>query len=782
MRSSFQARIALVLILLLSVVIGALYFAVQAATSVAVRSQAGEQLDIGARVFEQALEVRGRQLHEAVRVLAADFGFKAAVASGDTDTIRSALANHGARINAGLVLMFGLDGRLQVSSDERIDEPTAARLSAQVRQRRDEGAQSFLVPIADKIYLLVQATVAAPLPIARVLMGFEVDQALARELRELTHLELTLLARQEGLPAIWISTLPPAAGAQLQRQLSGVAAPGDAVLELAEERFLGQRLVLASGEGFAVQAVLLKSLTLAQQAFASLDRHILLIAVAALLASLGGALLLARNVSQPVRRLAEVAQRVGQGDYQVPLKLERSDELGSLAKAFQSMQQGIAERERQLAHNALHDALTGLPNRTLILERLGSAISAGRSMALLYLGIANLRTVNDNCGPGGGDLAMQQLCERLQATLRPGDSLARVASDELLLLLEHADSDSAVAAGDRLQQVMHKPLQVGSVDVVLECAIGIVACPDDGDQAEVLLRRASIAMQDAAQQPGRLQVYQQGRDAVHQRQIRLIRDLPRAAAQGELRLHYQPKLDIDAGQVSQAEALLRWQHPQLGMVSPGEFIPLAERTGSIKLLTAWVIEQAMRQLQQWNDRDLRLRLSLNISTEDLLDPELPARVVQLLAHYRVAAEQLTFEITESGVMLDPAAALRVLHGLRDCGIRLSVDDFGTGYSSLAQLKRMPVQELKIDQSFIRDLDSTSEDAVIVRSTIEMSHSLGLKVVAEGVELARSLDLLRRWQCDTVQGYLISKPLSAEDFEAWVTQPLALRTHDGALGS
>ncbi|WP_439859312.1 putative bifunctional diguanylate cyclase/phosphodiesterase [Pseudomonas sp. MBLB4136] len=780
LRSSFQARIAGVLILLLAVVIGALYLAVQAATGVAVRAQAGEQLGVGARVFEQALEVRGRQLHEAVRVLAADFGFKEAVASGDDETIRSALANHGARINASLVMMFGLDGRLQVSSDAGIDAQTAARLSAQLRPGRDDGVQAFLVPIADQIYLLVQATVAAPLPIARVLMGFAVDQTFVRELRELTHLELTLVARRESVPALWISSLPDGAAAKLRADLDGPSEAGSDLLQVGEERYLGQRLLLASGADFRVDALLHKSLTQAREAFAPLDRHILLIALAALLASLLGALLLARSISRPVRRLAWVAERVGRGDYQAPLQLERSDELGSLAKAFQSMQQGIAERERQLAHNALHDALTGLPNRTLIVERLGSALSAGRPMALLYLGIANLRTVNDNCGPGASDLALQQLSQRLQATLRPGDSLARVASDELLLLLEHADSDSAVAAGDRLLQVIQQPLQIGHVDVALECAIGIAASPEDGDSADVLLRRASIAMQDAAQSSGRLQVYQQGRDAAHQRQIRLIRDLPRAAEQGELRLHYQPKLDLEAGQVCQAEALLRWQHGQLGMVSPGEFIPLAERTGSIRLLTAWVIEEAVRQLQQWNARELRVQLSLNISTEDLLDPELPERVNQLLATYRVPAQQLTFEITESGVMLDPVAALRVLHGLRDCGIRLSVDDFGTGYSSLAQLKRMPVQELKIDQSFIRDLDDTSEDAVIVRSTIEMSHSLGLKVVAEGVELARSLQLLRLWQCDTVQGYLISKPLSAEDFEAWVVQPSAALVARGGV--
>ena len=769
--SSFQARIASVLILLLLVVVGALYFAVQAATNVAVRSQAREQLDVGTRVFEQLLDVRGRQLHDAVQVLAADFGFKTAVASGDRATIRSALANHGTRINADAVMMLGLDGSLAVSTDPRISGQTAARLSARVMAQQRAGGQIFLMPIGDSIYHLVQATVSAPLPIARVMMGFRVDQAFARELRELTLLELTLVASQDDLPAIWISTSPASTQALLEDDMAGEAVAADDPMLIGAERYLAQRLVLASGADFQVQALLHKSMTQAQQAFAPLDRNILLIALAALLASLGGALLLARTISKPVQRLAAVAERVGQGDYQMPLELHRSDELGSLAKAFQHMQQGIAERERQLAHNALHDALTGLPNRTLALERLGSAIAAERPTALLYVGVGNLRALNDSCGPGASDLALQQLSQRLQASLRPGDSLAQLMTSELLLLLENSDGDSAIVVGDRLQQLLSQPLRIGNQEVVLDCCVGIAAYPADGETADDLLRRASIAMQDAAQLPGRLQMYERGRDAAHQRQIRLIRDLRLAPDNAELLLHYQPKLDIAAGQVRQAEALLRWQHPQLGMISPGEFIPLAERTGSIQSLTAWVLEESLRQLCEWNGRGLCVQLSLNISTEDLIDPKLPTRVGQLLMRYQVPAEQLIFEITESGVMVNPTLALQVLHDLRDLGISLSVDDFGTGYSSLTQLKRMPVQELKIDQSFIRDLDDASEDAVIVRSTIEMSHSLGLKVVAEGVELACSLRLLERWQCDTAQGYLISRPLPAEAFEAWVAQPL-----------
>ncbi|MGA4634972.1 putative bifunctional diguanylate cyclase/phosphodiesterase [Pseudomonas solani] len=766
--NSFQARIACVLILLLLVVIGALYFAVKAATGAAVQAQAREELDIGGRVFERLLELRGRQLHDAVQVLAADFGFKEAVASGDEETIRSALGNSGARINAGAVMLLSMDGKLQVSTAERVGGDSTARLAELMQEHQRNGGQGLLQPIDDDIYLLVEANVTAPIPIARVVMGFRLDADFASEMRALTHLDMSLVAVQAGKPDIWLSTLP----GNLEEELRGELKAGDGnILHVGNQRYMDRRLVLSSGPDYQVLLLLHKSLEQAQQAFAPLDRDILLIALCALLGSLAGALLLARSVSQPVRALASAARRIGEGDYQSAIELDRSDELGQLAGAINRMRDDIAERERQLAHNALHDSLTGLPNRTLALERLGSAITAERPTALLYLGIGNFRSVNETCGPGGGDLALQQIGRRLQATLRPGDSLARLIADEFLLLLESTDSDSAVAAADKLQQLLLKPLRIGSLDVAVESRIGIACYPADGSTPDELLRRAGIAMQDAAQAPGHLQLYQQGRDDAQQRQVVLIRDLRHAAARGELLLHYQPKLDIAEGRVLQAEALLRWQHPQFGMVSPGEFIPLAERTGSIQSLTAWVIEDVLRQLQEWTGRGLRLQVSLNISADDLMGRDLVERMRGLLRRFRVHPDQLNFEITESAVMQDPAQALKVLNGLRDLGISLSVDDFGTGYSSLAQLKSMPVQELKIDQSFVRELDETSEDAVIVRSTIEMSHSLGLKVVAEGVEHAHSLRLLERWRCDTAQGYLISRPLAAGAFEAWIAQPL-----------
>ncbi|WP_338572381.1 EAL domain-containing protein [Pseudomonas canadensis] len=776
LRSSFQARVASVLILLSLVVIGALYFSVKAATSSAVRGQALAQLEVGTRVFERLLDVRGRRLADGVQLLAADFGFRDAVASGDSATMRSVLLNHGKRINASDMILLGMDGKVLASTLEEVPEGSTFRYDQALREARRNGQAMLIVPLPGKPHLLVEASVLAPLPIARVVMGFSMDGAFADELRSLSNLEVSFLAIDHDRPGELVSTQPQVLRDSISALMQGDSTRrGVSTTDHLEQRFLSQSLVLASDENGKVLALLQSPLDVAMQAFVPLDEKILGIALVALIASLIGALLLARTVSRPVQALALAAERIGSGDYQTPVVLARSDELGRLALAVNTMQSGIAEREQQLAHNALHDRLTGLPNRALAMERLGSAIALQRPMALIYLGIDNLRAASEAAGPEAVDQLLLTVSQRLQAALRPGDTLAHLIADEFLLLLEGAGSDEAVGMADKLQQLLLRPQRINGHDLALDCRLGIAAYPADGESPQTLLERAAIAMKDAAQMPGRLQIYEQGRDLAHRRQITLIRDLRHAPNQGQLLLHYQPKLDIRQGHVRQAEALLRWQHPQFGMVSPAEFIPLAERSGSIQLLTQWVIEEGIRQLCEWNRRGLSLQLSLNISADDLLGDELAHRVSALLRRYGLPAEQLLFEITESAVMREPEKALKVLNLLRDCGIGLSVDDFGTGYSSLAHLKRLPVQELKIDQSFVRNLDETSEDAVIVRSTIEMSHNLGLKVVAEGVEYAHSLRLLERWQCDTAQGYLISRPLSADAFEAWVALPLSAQT-------
>ena len=771
LRNSFQARISLFLALLLLLVIGAVYFAVKAVTITVASDQAQEQLKTGTRVFERFMDLRWRRIQYGLNWLTNDSDFREATIKGSPSLIEHALQEFEASLHGSELFVLDLDGNIITSTLKGLPAGQAFPYAKALRLARRNTQTMVIGILAGRPYMLVQGVVLGPLPVVRVVSGMPMDDVFAHELSSLSNLEVSFMTVKPGESGILSSTQPDFMSASIIEFVQEHT-PGSTIhfSEFHGRRFLGQMLQLANsgdpGNG-QVMAVLQSPLDQTMQAFDSLDRKFLWISLGALLASLLGALWLARAVSRPVSLLAEAAQRIGRGNYETPVELTRRDELGFLAKAINAMQSGIAVREQQLAHNALHDPLTGLPNRALAMERLGSAISARRGVVLIYLGIENYRVINESFGPEGGERIMRESARVMLDALRERDTAARITGNEFLLLLESTQVDVGVALADRLYALLKRPLSIDGHEVLLEVCMGIAIYPLNGQSAEELISRAAIACRDAAALPGYLQVYQQDRDLAHQRQIQLIRDLRSAASDGQLQLYYQPKMDIRSGHVRQAEALLRWQHPELGMVSPAEFIPLAERTGSMFLLTGWVIEEGIRQLSAWNRKGLHMQLSLNISAEDLHGENLLMTVERLLKRYQLSAEQLIFEITESTAMRDPEHSLSVLEKLRDGGISLSVDDFGTGYSSLAHLKRLPVQELKIDQSFIRNLDETSEDAVIVRSTIEMSHNLGLKVVAEGVEYQHTLELLERWHCDTAQGYLISRPMDAVAFEAWV---------------
>ena len=777
LRNSFQARISLFLALLLSLVIGAVYFAVKTVTITVASDQAQEQLKTGTQVFERFMDLRWRRIQYGLNWLTNDSDFREATIDGSPARIEHALQEFESSLRGSELFVLDLDGNIITSTLQGLPPGQAFPYAKALRLARRDAQTMVVGALAGRPYMLVQGVVLAPLPVVRVISGMPMDELFARELSSLSNLEVSFMAVKQGENGMLSTTQPDFMSASIIKFVHENS-PGSMIHfnEFHGRRFLGQLLQLASSgdpDSGQVMALLQSPLDQSMQAFKSLDRKFIWISVAALLASLLGALWLARAVSRPVSLLAEAAQRIGRGNYDKPVELKRKDELGFLARAINAMQNGIAVREQQLAHNALHDRLTGLPNRALAMERLGSAISARRSVVLICLGIENYRVISESLGTEGLELIMRESARVMLDTLCERDTAARITGSEFLLLLESTQVDVGVAMADQLYASLSRPLGIDGHEVLLEICMGIAAYPLDGQSVEELISRAAIARRDAAALPGYLQVYQQDRDLAHQRQIQLIRDLRNAASEGQLLLHYQPKLDIRSGQVHQAEALLRWLHPQLGLVSPAEFIPLAERTGSMLLLTEWVIEQGIRQLAEWNRKGLRLQLSLNISAVDLYGENLLVTVEALLKRYQLSAEQLIFEITESTAMRDPERSLAVLEKLRDGGIGLSVDDFGTGYSSLAHLKRLPVQELKIDQSFIRNLDETSEDAVIVRSTIEMSHNLGLKVVAEGVEHQHTLDLLERWHCDTAQGYLISRPMDAVTFEAWVAKLRAM---------
>ncbi|SFF56169.1 putative bifunctional diguanylate cyclase/phosphodiesterase [Blastococcus tunisiensis] len=426
--------------------------------------------------------------------------------------------------------------------------------------------------------------------------------------------------------------------------------------------------------------------------------------------------------------------------------------------------QTSAERDR---HQATHDALTGLPNWALLRDRLDQGLAAaGRAdgeVALLLIDLDRFKEINDTLGHSCGDKLLRQVGPRLRSVLREGDTVARLGGDEFAVLLPLVDGVAeAEQVAERLREALHRPFGVDGVSLDVEASVGIVVSPWHGTDTEVLLRNADIAMYVAKELKAGAVVFQPEEHVTAPARLSVLGDLRRALdGTGELFLHYQPKYTLDGERIEGMEALLRWQHPTQGLIPPGDFIPAAEGTGIILRLTEHVLGLALRQMRLWSDAGHAVPVAVNLSTRCLLDAGLPDLVGRLLAEHGVPARLLRLEVTESAVMGDTARCTDVLQRLHDLGVKISIDDFGTGYSSMAHLRRLPVDELKIDRSFVLGMTTAAHDAVLVRTAIDLGHNLGLTVVAEGVERAEHVTALRALGCDIAQGYHYARPMGGE---------------------
>jgi diguanylate cyclase (GGDEF)-like protein/PAS domain S-box-containing protein len=453
----------------------------------------------------------------------------------------------------------------------------------------------------------------------------------------------------------------------------------------------------------------------------------------------------------------------------VPLRNEQGEVTGILGVAIDITARKQAEE--QLRYQSQHDALTDLPNRILLMERLEQAITAsrptGQSVALLMMDLDHFKEINDTFGHVHGDILLQQVAERLRQSAGETATVARLGGDEFALLLPVTDKAGTLQTVEKIHAALDTEFTIRGYPLRVEASIGIALSPEHGQDALTLLRRADMALYTAKRSHESYAFYDAANDQYSPRRLALIGALRKAITSNELILYYQPKADTRTGVVQGVEALLRWQHPIYGFLSPDLFIPLAEQTGLITLLSAWVLDTALKQCREWLRSGLELSISVNLSMWNLRDAGLPDTIASLLQAYCVPPRLLCIELTESAVMADTERTLDVLSRLSALGVQISVDDFGTGYSSLFYLKRLPVNELKIDKSFVQHMSDVEADAAIVRSTVEMAHSLGLHVVAEGVEDHTTLQLLRDLGCDTIQGYYMSRPLPPHDFERWL---------------
>ncbi len=777
---SFKNRLLILIVTLMALAQGVTIVLALADLSQRVQDESARQLLASRVLLDQLLTNRATQLDSASRVLVADFAFREAVATNDHDTILSALTNHAGRINADMAVIYDVEGQPIANTLESLGT-AVGRLSLPEDLTTDALTPVYAV-IDQRAYELVFAPVRAPQVIGWVALGFRLDAALAELLKKQSGSDVSFVVQGGGAQQVVVSTLPATVLKSPDMGMSDGAPDGDGVprgMLLNDQEYLTLRVPLDTQNG-RIDLVVQRSLDEAMQQYRQMRLALLLIGGAALLGAIVVAWLTGRSAIRPLSKLVAAAQRVEAGDYQRGIDVSGGEEFEQLAQTFNTMQLGIREREARIVQQANHDALTGLPNRTALRNALRQQASMP-TLSVALLDIQRFRDINASLGHSMGDQLLCALAEYLKNSCGSAVQIARVGADQFAVAMPLHDSQMMhrmLLLSEELQQ----GLPVADLRININLLVGISEWRAPRVAVDDWLRQADVALLEAKEHGSAITTYQASHDAEHRRRIMLVSELRRAIAEGSLSLMYQPLVQMTNRDPVSFEALVRWTHPTLGPISPAEFIPLAERASVVGDLTRWVLGAAITQLGQWRKQGFETEVAINLSAADMTDPALVPNLLALLREHDVPTRQLILEVTESAIMNDPQLAAQAMQQLRSLGIRFAIDDFGTGHSSLAQLHALPVDELKIDRAFIMNVDTSASNAAIVQATTELGHSLGLKVVAEGVETPEVWSALLRLGCDLVQGYFISRPMPAAAVVEWTRNQrmnLSQVIHDAA---
>ncbi|MYM39543.1 putative bifunctional diguanylate cyclase/phosphodiesterase [Duganella qianjiadongensis] len=744
------------------------------------RQSISSELANGSKVFRRLLEQNAQSLRSGARLLARDTAFVALVGNNDDSdraTIESALVNSGSRIKAALTMLVNADRQISAATNPK----QAAALEQQVLGMLDQAEAADGVSgmaIIDRLpYQIVVVPVKAPVTIAWVVMTFPIDRQLARDMHGISGLDTTILTRSgKGDWLIAGSTLEQEQTFTLRGQLQARQIPNEQAFDmlLGDSRYGMCLLPLGQAGEQSTQVLLARSFDEATAEYVRLERWLIVLTLGGIVISSLAIVFTAKRIAQPISALAETARRLELGDYQQPVHSRRSDEIGALARAFDAMRAGIAQREDKIMRQAYRDRLTDLPNRAGFLMQLEEALRRARqqqqAVFVLMMDLDRFKHVNDVMGHSFGDALLQQVAQRLQTLLQQqgqAAELARMGGDEFAVLLPAADLAAARQLGADILRVLESPLSLEDQTVDIGAGLGIAGYPAHGQDGETLLSMAEVAMYCAKVRNDGAVIYDAAQDKSSEQSLSLLTELRHAIERDEFRLFVQPKIALQTGQVVGMEALVRWQHPQRGNVFPDQFIPFAEQTGFIRVLTRWVMERSVQLCQQLEQAGQQLKISVNLSTRDLMDQDLPAKFGEMLQRHGQSPKSFCLEITESAIMDDPVRAQNTLAALSAMGFELSIDDFGTGYSSLAYLKSLPVNELKIDKSFVLNMETDTGDYRIVQSTISLARAMDLRVVAEGIENEKVWSLLAGMDCDQGQGYFMSRPIPAAQMRDWL---------------
>ena len=737
------------------------------------------ELSAADSLWRRELTVNAERLRLTAAVLAADYAFREAAGTNDMATIESALLNHGGR--AGATVTALLSPRFQTrAAAGMIDQTAMSALLETIAQPLSRDAEGTGLALVNCVpFQFVMVPMRAPILTGWVLMGFPVQQELVDGIRRTLGVHVALGdahaagertdVNDQGRHVV-LSTLDPqdqaslsAAGFQSGRLRSS---QGEMVIRRAELKSL-------NGD---IHTALLRSVDEVTAPYERMTLTLILITVAGVGLFAVSSNLLARRLTRPLQQLEQASERLEGGDFSQrldPSIAAQPDEIGNLGRAFELMRISVSRQQQEIRELAYSDRLTSLPNRVMLREKLAAELRVQRGevrpLCLVVLDLNRFKHVNDVLGFAFGDRLLSAVAVRLKSLMaREADLLARLGGNEFAVMLPQCDVAGARIVARRIEQALDLPFSLEDQTIDLSASIGIACFPQHGRDADTLIGHGEVAMFAAKARSSETLVYDPAMDSSSSQTLSLLSELRTAVDDNQLRLFLQPKVGLRNQAVVGAEALVRWQHPQRGLVPPMQFIPFAEQTGFIRKLTLWIFEAVASQWEELQRASgTPLKVSINLSTRDLLDIDLPSKLGAILSRYQLAPERICLEITESAIMDDPARAEGVLNHLAQMGFKLSIDDFGTGYSSLAYLKRLPVNELKIDKSFVMGMEKDRSDEKIVRSTIDLAHNLGLTVVAEGIENVTILERLAAFGCDEAQGYYISKPMPASEFAAWL---------------
>ena len=743
----------------------ALFIAVQAITITAVhrtatnqfKQQSHQDLQVARVRFQESLKLQHDELTDKASTLLRNRGFTRAIISGNQSIIKRALKKLENEIQSDRLLVIGSNKRTSFDSNGTLKKGQRFFDPELLKQANKSGFSSGFIleekNIQQVSFVPVQLTdLVIWIGLARQIT-IESLENIQRKIALPVH--LTLLSQTENQPSkIYLSTDKNYPLDLIENQFNDddIVVITDKILELPDNIAIFSTIHFSIDEALAV--------------YQPMFRFLLLIAVLGIVIASVGSFFVARTITTPIRLLDEALTRIADGNYQQAVDLQERNEIGRLGRALNQMMSGLQTRSIETEYRLTHDQATGLPNRDFLEKKLNGWMDSKQKLSVVLVDIARFSEINNLLGHEKGDRLVVQFSKRLKSLIKSTDFIARLTGKSFVMVLLNAEIAHIKKLVERVSLGMDQPFVIDEEIVDTEVYMGVAHFPAHGNESRTLLSKAETALDEARHNPERYAVYDKRSDPYKPESLSLMGELRRGLKKDELFFEYQAKLDLASGLIVGAEALVRWNHPKRGKLFPDEFIDLAERSGNIGELTLWGLAEAMRQVDAWQEKNIDAIIAVNLSVKDIQYRQFTQRVQELLDTHKVNPAHIQLEITETEMMAKPELSLKILEKLHAMGFKLVIDDYGVGYSSMAYIKKLPVSEIKIDRSFITDILSTPEDNVIVQSTIDMVHSLGLKITAEGAEDELTLKHLDNVGCDYIQGYYVSKPLEKTAFEAF----------------